>query len=86
MGAVVTAAPNKPRGIPRVDDRRVISGIVHVLKSDCRWKDARRSTDQPRRCTTGMFARQQRACDGRCSSRWPEPVARRWRRCSTAFM
>ncbi len=25
--------PNKPRGVPRVDDRRVISGIVHVLQS-----------------------------------------------------
>jgi|GEM_PF-6857742 hypothetical protein len=23
--------PNKPRGVPRVDDRRIISGIVHVL-------------------------------------------------------
>jgi len=23
-----------------VDDRRVISGIVHVLKSGCRWADA----------------------------------------------
>jgi transposase len=22
--------PNKPRGVPRVDDRRVISGIIHV--------------------------------------------------------
>lgn len=32
--------PNKPRGVPRVDDRRVISGIVHVLRSGCRWKDA----------------------------------------------
>ena len=32
--------PNKPRGVPRVDDRRVISGIVHVLQSGCRWKDA----------------------------------------------
>ena len=32
--------PNKPRGVPRVDDRRVISGIVHVLKSGCRWSDA----------------------------------------------
>ena len=26
--------------MPRVDDRRVISGIVHVLKSGCRWSDA----------------------------------------------
>lgn len=32
--------PNKPRGVPRVDDRRVISGIVHVLKSGGRWVDA----------------------------------------------
>ena len=28
------------RGKPRVDDRRVISGIVHVLKSGGRWIDA----------------------------------------------
>ena len=27
------------RGVPRADDRRVISGIVHVLRSGCRWAD-----------------------------------------------
>ena len=35
--------PHLPRGLPgkpRVDDRRVISGIVHVLKSGGRWVDA----------------------------------------------
>ncbi len=32
--------PTDTRGKPRVDDRRVISGIVHVLISGCRWKDA----------------------------------------------
>lgn len=32
--------PDKVRGVPRADDRRVISGIVHVLKSGCRWVDA----------------------------------------------
>jgi transposase len=32
--------PRDTRGKPRVDDRRVISGIVHVLKSGCRWSDA----------------------------------------------
>jgi transposase len=32
--------PTDTRGVPRVDDRRVISGIVHVLRSGCRWKDA----------------------------------------------
>lgn len=35
-------APHLPRGLPgkpRVDDRRVISGILHVLKVGCRWRD-----------------------------------------------
>jgi len=32
--------PNDTRGKPRVDDRRVISGIIHVLKSGGRWVDA----------------------------------------------
>ena len=32
--------PNKPRGVARVDDRRVISGIIHVLVSGGRWIDA----------------------------------------------
>ncbi len=31
--------PTNTRGMPRVDDRRVLSGIVHVLKSGCRWSD-----------------------------------------------
>ena len=32
--------PTDTRGKVRVDDRRVISGIVHVLKSGSRWVDA----------------------------------------------
>lgn len=34
--------PHLPKGrpgAPRVDDRRVISGILHVLRSGCRWRD-----------------------------------------------
>jgi len=31
--------PTDVRGKPRVDDRRVISGILHVLKIGCRWVD-----------------------------------------------
>ena len=31
--------PTDVRGVERVDDRRVISGIVHVLRSGCRWRD-----------------------------------------------
>jgi len=32
--------PRGRKGAHRVDDRRVISGIIHVLKSGCRWVDA----------------------------------------------
>jgi len=32
--------PKDTRGKPRVDDHRVINGIVHVLRSGCRWVDA----------------------------------------------
>lgn len=31
---------SKVRGVARVDDRRVISGIIHVSKSGGRWVDA----------------------------------------------
>ena len=31
--------PKYVRGKARVDDLRVISGIVHVIKSGCRWCD-----------------------------------------------
>ena len=31
--------PTDVRGVERVDDRRVISGIVQVLKCGCRWSD-----------------------------------------------
>jgi putative transposase len=27
-------------GVPRVDDRRVVSGIIHVLKRGLQWRDA----------------------------------------------
>jgi putative transposase len=34
--------PYFPRshGRPRVDDRRVISGIIHVIRNGLRWRDA----------------------------------------------
>jgi transposase len=29
-----------PRGIPRVDDRRVLSGIIDVIRNGLQWRDA----------------------------------------------
>ena len=31
--------PTKQRGPGRHDDRRILSGIMHVQKAGCRWKD-----------------------------------------------
>ena len=38
-GRIAAHLPTDVRGVDRVDDRRVISGIIHVLKSGCRWRD-----------------------------------------------
>ena len=48
--------PTDTRGKPRVDDRRVISGIVHVLKSGGRWADAPPSYG-PRKTLYNRFVR-----------------------------
>ncbi len=34
-----TSFPNKPRGVARVDDRRVLNGIFWVLRSGAPWRD-----------------------------------------------
>ncbi len=48
--------PTDTRGKERVDDRRVISGIIHVLKSGGRWIDA--PTDYgPRKTLYNRFVR-----------------------------
>jgi transposase len=31
--------PNKPRGVPRVSDRRVLNGIFYVLRTGSPWRD-----------------------------------------------
>ena len=48
--------PTDTRGKPRVDDRRVISGIVHVLKSGGRWIDAP-DVDGPHKTLYNRFVR-----------------------------
>src|SRR5215212_848149 len=48
--------PTNTRGRPRVDDRRVISGIIQVLKSGGRWVDAP-ATYGPRKTLYNRFVR-----------------------------
>ena len=38
-GRIEPHLPTDVRGVERADDRRIISGIIHVLKSGCRWCD-----------------------------------------------
>jgi hypothetical protein len=33
-------------GVPRVDDRRVVNGIVHVIRNALQWRDVPRRTDR----------------------------------------
>lgn len=48
--------PKYVRGIRRGDDRKIISGIVHVLKSGCRWSEAP-SDYGPRKTLYNRFVR-----------------------------
>ena len=39
MGRSRGGLTTKPRGVPRVDDRRVLNGIFWVLRSGAPWRD-----------------------------------------------
>jgi transposase len=48
--------PTNQRGPERKDDRRILSGITHVMKVGCRWKDC--PTDYgPHKTIYNRFAR-----------------------------
>ena len=38
-GRIEPLLPKGRRGAHRVDDRRVISGVLHMLRSGARWRD-----------------------------------------------
>lgn len=61
--------PHLPRGKPRVDDRRVISGILHALKTGCRWRDAPEAYRPPTTHFTTASTAGPRAASGAGSSR-----------------
>jgi len=42
-------------GIPRVDDRRIVSGIVFVIKNGLRWRDAPTGYGPHKTIYTGLY-------------------------------
>ena len=46
----------KSQGKPRVNNRRVLTGIVYVKKNGLQWNDAPRPEARPRRSTSGSSA------------------------------
>src|ERR1700691_3696227 len=58
--AIKPMLPNKPRGIRRVNDRRVLNGIFWVLRSGAPWRDLP-ETYGPRTTCYNRFVRWRRA-------------------------
>jgi transposase len=44
--------PNKPRGVPRVDDRKVLNGIYWRLRTGSPWANIPDATSRRRPATT----------------------------------
>lgn len=69
--------PTDTRGKARVGDRRVISGIVHALKSSGRWADAPRNVYGPKKTLYNRFVCwAAKGAGSACSRRSPKPEAR----------
>src|SRR4051812_36469262 len=62
--AIKPFLPNKPRGVRRVNDRRVLNGIFWVLRSGAPWRDLPAAYG-PRTTCYNRFVRWRRAGHGR---------------------
>lgn len=69
--AIKPMLPNKPRGVPRVNDRRILNGIFWVLRSGaprCGRPDDRHF-DRPRASAWSMHQTEPTAVDGAITRR-----------------
>jgi transposase len=70
--------PNKPRGVPRVDDRRVLNGIFWVLRSGAPWRDLPRSLG-PYTTSYNRFVRWPVVSGAGSWTRWPRRMTHPFR-------
>ena len=76
--AIKPMLPNKPRGVRRVNDRRVLNGIFWVLRSGAPWRDLPENYGPPL-VTIASFGGGGLACGTRSWMRWPPVMTRRCR-------
>ena len=67
-GVIAPLLPNKPRGVPRVDDRRVLNGIFWVLGRVLRGGLCRGSSVRKRPATTALCGGAKPGCG---TAFWP---------------
>src|SRR3954470_15902571 len=66
--------PDDVRGVPRVDDRRVLSGIIHVIKRGLPWSDCPAEYGPAKTIYNAMRGGGRKACSPASSLRWwPRP-------------
>lgn len=68
--AIEPLLPKNQPGAQRVNDRRVISGIIHVLRVGCRWQDCLREWHEL--CVSGPA---HAVSDAQASTRPPDIMA-----------
>jgi len=77
--AIKPMLPNKPRGVPRVNDRRVLNGIFWVLRSGAPWRDLPMNLVLTRPATTASFAGGGLVSGAGSWTHWPWPMMRQCR-------
>ena len=64
-------------GVPRVDDRKVVSGIIHVIRNGLRWCDAPAVYGPHKTFITGLYAGPGWVCSTAYSQHWSSKAGRR---------
>jgi transposase len=77
--AIKPMLPSKPRGVRRVNDRRVLNGIFWVLRSGAPWRDLPETYVPAPLVTIGSFVGGGLASGIRSWKRWPLVMTRRCR-------
>jgi transposase len=75
--AIKPMLPNKPRGVRRVNDRRVLNGIFWVLRSGAPWRDLPENYGPPPLVTIASFGGGGLASGTRSWMHWLPVMTRR---------